>query len=283
MTVYIEYVIIDNMVINFLILLLTCKFLKIESRTSKLLLIALLGTCVAVVSPFIIGLWQIVVKLLLGTVMPLLLLKKARPSFCIKAVLTFLFCTMLIGGACLMFCSLFNIPYVVENGGIAIYNFPVGLAVLLAIIIYYTVRNLIAEFYRQRQFSRFVYNVEFLSKNNSYKCRAFLDSGNCLVDEKSNQPIVIINIEVFSKLFPNIKIEDLLLKKLENLPLENLHQQVITSLNDSHKILVFKISQLKIFSENEMNIHNVMLGLSLKNFKKTLNTDCILPPALFED
>ena len=75
MEIYIEYVLIDNLVINALILLCTKKTLKLKTSWLRLGLSSLLGTVVAVMLPLIniSSIFLILIKIGLGVLMVLIL------------------------------------------------------------------------------------------------------------------------------------------------------------------------------------------------------------------
>ena len=284
MQVYIEYVIIDNLLIDYFILSITQKMCKTNCKNYKLWLIALLGTFISILSPFLSGVYLVLTKILCSVLIPFLLLEKNKGKLLFKRFLVvflcFLLSTMIMGGACIMLCSLLGIDYTISDGSLQIYNFPIGLALLVCFVMYVIVKNLVRNFYSVKHLSKFLYDITLKNEQKTFVCKAFLDTGNRAVDEKTNQPIVLINFSIFSKLFPEIKLTDLLLKRYQNFKLKNMHEIDIKSLSNSSKILVFEIDNIMI---DEKVITNFMLGLSLKNFNETLSADCILNPLIFEN
>lgn len=279
MQVYVEYVFIDNMLIDLFILSITKKLCKLETNKWIVVLDAFFGTAVSLVSPLVSGMYLIIIKILCAIIMPLILLKKWNTKKYILVLLSFLLSTAIMGGACIMFCSFFGIKYVTNNGAIEIYNFPVGLALLICSLCYFFVKNLIKYFYNIKHLSKYIYDISLVFLDKKVDCKAFLDTGNRLVDSVTASPITLIDFEVLLKLCPNIKLSDILLKKYENLPLKNLHEQEVKSIYKSSKILVFEIDNILV--ENKI-FNNALIGLSLSNFKSNLSTDCILNPLLFD-
>lgn len=279
MQVYVEYVVIDNMVIDTLILLITCKLNKINIKKWKILLISLYGTMVAMLSPLLSGVWLILAKLICGLSMPLFLLKKLTIKQYIIVTLSFFLSTMLLGGVCLGFCSLFNIKYIVSNGEICIYNFPVGLALTLAVVTYLILKSLISYFFLVKKTSKFIYDITMECGNIKLNTKAFLDSGNRLIDYKTNKPVSLVDYEILSQICPNITLADILLKRYDKLQLNNLHEIEVKSLAKSSKILVFEIDNIII---EDKVFNKALVGFSLNSFNSELNADCILSPLLFE-
>jgi len=127
MTVYIEYVILDNLLIDLLIIYLTSSLLKIHFNKVNILLSALIGTAFAVVMPFI-SLNSYVLfflKLSVGMTMVLVLKKFSFGKFVITFV-TFISLTFMMGGMCFGLMYLLSIPFTVN--GIMIYGFEFPLS-----------------------------------------------------------------------------------------------------------------------------------------------------------
>lgn len=282
MSVYIEYAIIDNMVINSLLLYLTSYFLKLNSSKKSIFFSALIGTICSLISPILPIYLNNILKILLSITMPFIILKKPTFKKIITTTLTFLLCTVLFIGGCIVFCFSFNIEYIFSSNGEIAYNFPVGLAILLCSFIFLILKKLIKLFYCKKQINNFIYEVEFNENEITYKTTGFLDSGNFLTDEVTKKPICLINFNVFNNLFPKTNIGNLLLKKIDSLPIKNARYINVSSIGKSQEILVFEIEKMVIFSgfsdknNKNLTIDNILLGLSLKNFTQNLNAECIL-------
>ena len=113
--------------------------------------------------------------------------------------------------------------------------------------------------------------------------KAFLDTGNRLIDTNSNKPVVLINYNIFDALYGGVSPTDLLLGKLENMPLKNAKFINVQGANGKMgKILLFETEELKIFLDNSVNIiKNAVLGLSLLKFGDVLEYSVLLNPLLF--
>ncbi|MBQ3158141.1 MAG: sigma-E processing peptidase SpoIIGA, partial [Clostridia bacterium] len=101
MNIYIEYIIIDNLIINSLILLCVKNTMKLKVRGWRLLLSASIGTAVAVLLPLfnISQLMQLPLKIVLGVIMVLVLSSYLKfKEFAISFVLFILY-TILLAGA----------------------------------------------------------------------------------------------------------------------------------------------------------------------------------------
>jgi len=113
--------------------------------------------------------------------------------------------------------------------------------------------------------------------------KAFLDTGNMLVDNETGKPIIMVNYNIFESLCDNINPTDLILGKLENMPLKNCkYMNTMGANGKSGKILLFEADELKIFLDKSVNIiPSAMLGLALIKYRDVLEYSVLLNPSLF--
>ena len=138
MEVYVEYVIIDNLIIDFLLLKLSTKTVQVRSSLIRLLLSSVIGTVVAVIMPLFTlnNVLQVMVKLLLSITMCLISAKTDSLKKHIVNFLFFVFYTFLLGGAII---ALFYFAGVDYNLYFTLnYNsfMPIGITVLIVYIFY---------------------------------------------------------------------------------------------------------------------------------------------------
>lgn len=282
MTIYVEYAIIDNLVINSFLLLLVNKFMKFNAPKWKIFISSTIGTIFSLITPILPNWCNIVIKILLLILMPLIICKNANFKKLTLSSLLFLFLTFVFIGLIMVFCYTFNIDFSYGENGETFYNFPVGLALLLSSFLFIVLKHLINYFYQKKHLSNFTYSVTLFSGSYSYTTLGFLDTGNLLYDKDLNKPITMINLNTFTKLYPDINLTSVLLKK--NLPLKNYKYLNVYSISKSQSILVFEIERLEIKeNENTFYIDNPLLGLSLKDYSKNLDNECILNYKLFEN
>lgn len=284
MSVYIEYVLLDNLVINCIIIILSAFALKLEVKKVNVILSSLLGTLFAVFMPFIIlpnGL-LILLKLMIGFVMVSLFKQYKNWVQMLMVYLTFLFFTFLLGGVCFGLMLLTNAN--IENATMLVYygSLPMGVLLLIISISSYFIFNLFKQFYKKKLVNNFIFDVSICNNHKVCKTKAFLDSGNRLVNKATNSPIVVVNYYVFNKLFEGVKLTDILLGKLANLPLKKVEFINVSSVgNSKNKMLIFEIDKIEIKLENEITtINNITLGLTLNKFKDEIAYNALLNPAL---
>ena len=98
MTVYIEYVLIDNLVIDFLLLKATFALTSIDYKRGRLFLCAFLGAIIALIYPLIhIKIVSTLIKVLSGFLLTALAVKyKNKKSYFINTAIFFTFTFLIV-------------------------------------------------------------------------------------------------------------------------------------------------------------------------------------------
>lgn len=284
MEIYIEYVLIDNIVINFLLFLFTKKLLKLDIKIFNIFLCSLLGACFSLLMPYLVfhNILLFLFKLFIGVLLVSLLKKYRNIKEFFVTMLTFITSTFLFGG--LIYFALNVINAKTTSSGLLIYEYqiPMGLIILIIYLYAYFMFQLISNFYKRKLTNKYLFNVTVKVGKKSLSVKAFLDTGNRLTDNISGKPIVIINYEVFCNIYEQVSLADLLLGKLERLPLKNSRYITVNGANGmKSKLLTFEGEELQIFFEDGVNIiPNVLFGLSLSKFKDVLEYSMLLNPLL---
>lgn len=269
MVVYVEYVVIDNMVINILILLLTKYLLKLNTKKIYITLSAMFGTLIAIISPLFNNTINLLIKIPLSVCMIYISFQPRRFKMFFAEILTFYISTFVMIGACLAVCEILGIKYIILSSVSYEYEFPIGFALGVCSIVFILTKNIFTYISKIHNNDKYLYKITLIEKEKTITTTAFLDTGNKL--NSNNKPISIINYKIFQKLYPKILLMDILLKK--QLPLKNSTYFEVKSIGTPQKILIFEIEKIVI---NKREIENPLLGLSFENFEKTTRCDAII-------
>lgn len=280
MVIYIEYVILDNLIINSLLIYLTCLILKIKPKKINVFLSSTFGTVCAIFMPFITlnNYIMFALKICVAIIMLLILKKHRGFKSYIVTLLIFLTCTFALGGVCFgimyMFSSNVNINGLIING----FELPISLFFLLICVYIYLIFKLVQAMRKKQVKLQYVYNLVIKQNNKSYNLEGFLDSGNHLY--YSGQPVVVISQKMFSKIFSNISYDKVLLQRITDNDINGANYIVANAINGSKKLLVFNIQELQIYNAHKTTcIKNATLALANTNFNNEF--DCLLHPDLF--
>lgn len=270
MEIVIEYVLIDNVVINFLILWLSALVLRIDGRRHWFFVSALFGAGISLVSPLLsLPIWlSIVFKLLLGFVIARIGLgaKGFKKNLLFFSI--FLIMTAVVGGACFGIVFLFGGTF--DSGFLTVYNMeiPVGVVLLLASLVCFGVGRIIKILGRKKLVGDFIFQGEILNNGKNAKFDVFLDSGNTLFDPIFNKPVLIVEFSVFSKVF-DVPFEKVIARKISETEIENSHYIDYGTAAGKGKMLVCEVENFSIAYEGKTTeFKNVAVGLSFAKFQK---------------
>lgn len=260
MQIVVEYVLLENFLINLIVLKTTSLFLKDRGRL--FFLSAFFGACLTAVMPFFylssVGWFLVEIGQAILSVCISFKFKKLKKF--LQIFLCYFASAFLYGGACYFFEGFFGVRSVL---------------IILAIIslVFFSVSFLVKKFFRKTSLDNFCFDVVIEANGQRGKWKAFLDSGNMLFDPVTDSPVSLINYRVFSTLFKEIDLEDVIRKseKLKTLPCA--HYINFNTLGSDNKILVFQVDRLSVDGKET---EKATLGLSFKNFNEAFESDIIL-------
>lgn len=258
MTVYIEYVILDNLIIDYMLLSATFTLTRKKVKRRWLLLSALLGSGFALLYPLISvnGILLTIIKILFGLFMLLICHKwQSLKSFYVHALVFFGY-AFLVGGAIMGVYSIFEIPigseWLVGITLIPVYVLLKGFGVLVNYL--YRRKNTLAQTYKIK-LTLFGINVE---------CVGFMDTGNGLYYK--NMPVVVCSKRFFIKRFG------------KSLPAKLNFIQVDT-VSGASKKPVFVLDEFWIYYKDNLNRYN-NVAMCVASQGESMDYDLILHPSL---
>lgn len=287
MEVYIEYVILDNLIINYVLLRFTNFSLKLNAKKWLCVLSSAIGTIVAILFPFInLNLSNALnnailfsLKIVLGLVMVSIIKKPKSFLNYVTTFFLFLTYTFVLGGMCFGLIYMLNLK--TTFSGVLIYGFeiPVSLFLLLGLCYLKILFGLIKLVKHKLNYSKFYYDVKLSVNNKTTFVTGFLDSGNQI--KAGEGGIVVINYKTLLKLYPNLNLQKLIVGNLKETGLKNAKLINVVNSAGNSKMLTFTLDELQIVDENNkvLNLKNQVVGLAKTNFGKKF--DCLLSPEIF--
>ena len=261
MTVYIEYVIINNLIIDFLLLKATFIFTGNPYKGRRLFLCAFLGAIISLVFPLVSfgGVLLTCLKVMSGLLIILLASRYKGLNGFVKCAVIFFCLTFLSGGAMYGIYNLFGVTIGTEF--VAIFTFlPVYLIIKLA-------RKVFVYLSKRANAIKLCYEVKLFYKDKSIKARGFLDTGNNLYDKEN---AVILCSSEFAKEFLGDSIINV---KFNKITLSTVAGQ---SLNPS-----FRLDKFILYIGEKEHIFNYVT-VCIANLK-TGDYQIILHPALIKE
>ncbi|MDY4187449.1 MAG: sigma-E processing peptidase SpoIIGA [Candidatus Borkfalkiaceae bacterium] len=180
MEVYIEYVIIDNFIIDYLLLMLALKYSKENAKRGRVALSAAIGTVVALLMP-IVNMPAIVkffVKIALAFIMTRVCVKPQSTAAYFKTLGLFLLFTLIFGGSAMLIMNFCGITYDFFYGSSA---FPLGISLVIAVTLYRALKKAFSVVFEKTLVYPFTRQCVLTCKNKKVEAKGLIDSGNHLI------------------------------------------------------------------------------------------------------
>lgn len=262
MTIYIDQMFFENFIMNFIILYIVSKLLKISSKWYRFSVGASIGAIYVILS-YIVGFYSIpfvIPKIILSIVIVLssFRIKSFREFF--KTLIFFYSVTFFIGGISFGLSYFFNVSIIKEGGVLYVEEFPiimVAFACMLSLIIGRWIVFLVKN---RANVEEFLYEVEIRLFDKKLKTKVFMDSGNNVKEPFTGYPVLILENEVLKEIVPSeiifmlkkdeISLEDRWKKKIRIIPVSTINL-------DSELKVGFKLDEAII--RNKGKIDNLIV------------------------
>lgn len=277
MEIYVEYLLIDNLVINSIIILLTSKFASFKIKKKRVFFVSIFACLFSFVFPYISNLNMYLLfatKLFVGFIITLTLKKFKRIRDVVLCYLFFLTSTFLMGGVTYGLINMFGLKTSINGIVINNFEFPMGIIILLISIYVYLFFKLINYTKIKSLHNACCYDVSVKINDKIYNINGLYDTGNIVYDNNSNKPILIISSNFYKKIVNSISANAFIDNMHNSDYLKNSHYINIKTISNNEKILVFEIDSIKIYAKKRVyKSNNVCVGVSKTNFN---DFDCIL-------
>ena len=194
MTIYIDVILIENLIMNFIILYATGLVLKRKIKKVRLILASLLGAIYSLltyISSFEIY-TNIILKLILSILMVYIAFNAPNVKQIGKDLLLFYLVSFVFGGAAFAFIYIIKPQDILMKNGLFLGTYPLKTVVLGAIIAFIIV---IAAFkiVKYRFSTKDMYcKIKIRLNEKEIETNAMIDSGNLLKEPISNTPVIIV-------------------------------------------------------------------------------------------
>lgn len=253
MTIYLDVILLENLVMNYIILYATGIINKLNLSKIRLLIASLLGSIYAVIVYMnILDIYSnIVFKIILSIVIIYIALNPKNLKTMLKQLLIF-YLTSFVFGGCAFFLLYFIKPEdILIRNGIYIGSYPIKI-VLLGGIVGYIVLTLAFKIVKNRISRKDMFcKIKIYFQGKSIDVNALIDTGNMLKDPITAVPVIVVEKERLEKIIP--------LEILENL--EQIIQGNSENLIEDESLSKY-ISKFKIIPFKSLGKENgLLLGI----------------------
>lgn len=282
MTIYIDVVLIENLIMNYIILLATGIILKTKIKHFKIIMSSLIGAIYTILAYVItIPIYSsFFMKFLLSIIIIYVAYNPQNVKKMWKILIVFYLTSFVFGGAAFALIYIVKPQDILMKNGLFLGTYPMK-SVVLAGIIGFIIIVTAFKIVRNRITKRDIYkNVKIEIDGKQIHLNAILDTGNMLKDPITGSPVIVVEKSILYEILPIElldNIENILGGNLEKIP-ESIKKQYIkrlkfipfSSLGRQNGMLVgIKPNFIEIMDEqNSLKREDIIIGIYEKSLTK---------------
>ena len=270
MTIYLDIVLLENIILNYIILLSTAIISKSKIIMNRILISSTIGGVYAILNYVSekSGFVNIILKIVISIIMVKVAFKEFEVKKILKQVIFFYLTSFTFGGIAFMLLYFVNPQNIIMNGTYFVGTYPLKITVLaggvgfiIITIVTQYIKNKITE-------KTMIYDLEIFFDGRTKKIKSMLDTGNLLKEPITNADVIIVEKESLLGIISNDILENLnnIVKgkwissnninsyKFKLIPFSSLG-------NESGLLLGFKPDYIKIYKEEEFFRNDIIVGI----------------------
>ncbi|MGE5629296.1 MAG: sigma-E processing peptidase SpoIIGA [Solirubrobacterales bacterium] len=195
MVVYIDMLLIENLIINCFLLEVTAKTLKVNLKLLPMLAAGILGSLYVLVLfyPKANLANTMAVKLIVAFLMIITAFRSRDKLFLIKACIVFIMFSMLLAGLCIFI----QFSEGVDISGSIILNFTIKKLFVSLMIFFISINRIVIFIKNRKEISQLIYKIDIVANDKTKSIMGFLDTGNELCEPITNTPVILVNEDIY--------------------------------------------------------------------------------------
>ena len=289
MTIYVDVVLIENLIMNYIILFATGLILKIKIKHIRLILGSLLGAIYSIVAytGFLKLYSSFILKIILSVIIVYIAYNPQSVKKLSKELLFFYLTSFVFGGAAFALIYIVKPQDILMKNGLFLGTYPLKTVILAAIVAFIVIITAFTIIKSKMTKKDLIYKIEVKLNGKEIQTEALVDTGNMLKEPITNTPVVVIEHTLLYDIIPKEilnHLEDIIGGDFEKIPEEIRNKYIsklklipFSSLGKQNGMLIgIKPEYLKIIKKEEideeqeekMEITNVILGIYDKSLTK---------------
>lgn len=194
MTIYVDIIMLENICMNYIIIITTAFMLKTKIKYVRFLISSVIGAAYSVLLymnliPFYSNLCM---KIFLSIIMTYIAFNPKNIKIGIKQIVIFYLVSFLFGGCAFALLYFIKPENIIIRNGVYIGSYPIKIAFLGAIV-GFTIMCISFKVVKNRTSKKEeIYKLKIKFEDNTVNLNALLDTGNLLKDPISGMPVIII-------------------------------------------------------------------------------------------
>ena len=282
MTVYLDIVFLENVIINFIILYTTGIISKSKIKYWKILIGSLVGAIYSIIY-YISNLKiysNVIIKIILSIVIIYIVFNSRNPKTLLKQVLLFYLVSFIFGGVSIAIIYMVDTKNITIRNGVLIGNYTIKTIFIGAIVGF--IITIIAFNFIKTKISKkdLICDICITLDKKQIETTAMIDTGNLLKEPITNIPVIVMEHTLFYGIIPKEilnNIENILGGDLSKIP-EEIQREYLNRLKvipfsslgkQNGMLLGIKADNLKIIQNDiTKNIDKVVIGIYNKSLTK---------------
>lgn len=271
MTVYLDIVLIENILMNYIILFATGFIQKNEMSQIRLIISSIFGGIYAIVSYLnIIPIYSnFFMKILLSIIMVYIAFNPQNYKKMLKTILLFYLTSFVMGGCALALLYIINPQNINFENGVLIGTYPLKVTIIAGIIGFIVIQIAFRINKRQVKKKDMYCKLDVVINKKIAKIKAYVDTGNMLKEPITNIPVIIVEKEKIKNLI-NIDLDKIIGGDSQNINKIKFRIIPFNSIGKQNGMLIgIKPDFVKVmFEDNEKYIEDVIIGIYDKKINK---------------
>jgi len=282
MTIYIDIVIIENLIMNYIILCATGIVSKNKIRHLRLIMASLLGAIYSVVAYMkILEIYSnIVLKILLSVIIVYIAYNPQTVKKLWKTLVMFYLVSFVFGGVAFSLIYIIKPQDIIMKNGIFLGTYPLKTIILGAIVAFAIIIIAVKIIRKKFTTKDMICDIEIMLNNKKINTKALIDTGNMLKEPITNTPVVVVEKILLYECIPKEilnNINQIIGGDLEKIP-QQIQSQYISKLKlipfsslgkQNGMLLGIKVQQIKIIKESEeITKENIIVGIYQQSLTK---------------
>lgn len=282
MTIYIDIVLMENLIMNYIILFTTGLILKQKIKHIRLILASLLGAIYSIVA--YTGVLEVyssfLLKIILSVIIVYIAFYPQNVKKLWKDLLLFYLTSFVFGGAAFALIYIVRPQDILMKNGLFLGTYPLKTVMLGAIIAFAIIITTFTMVKSRISKKDMFCEIEIKLNNKTIQTKAMIDTGNMLKEPITNTPVVVVEHTLLYECMPKEilnHLENIIGGDFENIP-EEIRENYISKLKlipfsslgkQNGMLLGIKPEYLKVITEEQEEMKkNIIIGIYNKSLTK---------------
>lgn len=278
MTIYLDIVFFENLILNYIIILSTAIISKSHIYLGRIIIASSIGGIFAILN-YIANLnllTSFVLKILISILIIIIAFRNYNYNSIIKQLIFFYLVSFTFGGIAFMLLFFIDPHKIIMKGNYFVGTYPIKVTILSAVIGFIII-NIVTQLIKARLNKKsMIYELEIFYEGKSKKIKTMLDTGNLLKEPISNADVIIVEKESLIGVLDEDIIKNISQilngKWIDNSSIHSYKFKLIpfTSLGNENGLLIgFKPDYVKIYKDEEVLRDDVIIGIYDGKLSKT--------------